>query len=112
MSKLPELKATPIGTIVNASTGKQIAVLTKGGRSEKELTAYARRFVACCNCHDALVAVCEMAYKEGYESGYADGIEADESCVPETTIFKNDFAKAWNESEAKAALEKVKVKNE
>ena len=47
------------------------------------------------------------AYKEGYIDGYRDGIEADESCVEETTIFKNDFKKAWNKSDTKAAIAKA-----
>lgn len=52
----------------------------------------------------ALLAAIAKAYKEGYGNGYETGIERDESCVEETTIFKNDFAKAWNGSETKAAI--------
>lgn len=59
MSEFPELRATPINTIVNAKTGKQIATLTKGGRSEKELTTLARSLVRRCNCHDDLLGACE-----------------------------------------------------
>ena len=48
-------KATQINSIVNAKAGKQIAVVVKGGRSMKELTANAQRIVHCVNSHDELV---------------------------------------------------------
>ncbi len=54
-----ELKVTPIKTIAFAATGKQFAVLTKGGLSEKELQDRAIRFVKCWNSHDDLLAACE-----------------------------------------------------
>ena len=54
-----ELAATQIGTLVNAKTRKQIALLTKGGRSEKEMTDLANRFVLCWNSHDDLLDACE-----------------------------------------------------
>ena len=50
-----KLKATPINTLANAKTGKQIAVITKGGRPEKEITAITRRLAFCWNCHDDLL---------------------------------------------------------
>ena len=57
---------------------------------------------------DSLMVACKAAYKEGYVDGYADGIKADESCVPETTyFFKNDFKKAWDKSDTRAALNEV-----
>ena len=61
------------------------------------------------NSQPDLLEACKKAYKEGYADGYRDGIEADESCVEETTIFKNDFTKAWKRSEAKAAIAKGSI---
>jgi len=58
-----------------------------------------------------IAAAIEQAYKEGFTTGYADGINADESCVPETTYFKNDFAKAWEKSDTKAAIAKAQPSN-
>ena len=54
-----ELKVTPIKTIAFVITGKQFAVLTKGGLSEKELQDRAIRFVKCWNSHDDLLAALE-----------------------------------------------------
>lgn len=64
--------------------------------------------------HDDLLTAIEEAYKEGFTTGYETGIEPnrDESCVKETTIFKNDFAKAWENSETKAAIAKAKEKQD
>jgi hypothetical protein len=51
-----------------------------------------------CEIHEGLIMDAGLI-KKTYEEGYADGINADESCA-ETTYFKNDLARAWNKSEA------------
>lgn len=93
MSELPELDIYDEGAGGFSVAPKGVALLTREQAGELKHRS---------DCHDELVAAPEAAYKEGYEAGYADGIEADESCVPETTIFKNDFAKAWRKSDTKA----------
>lgn len=55
-----------------------------------------------------LLEACKQAHKEGYESGYTDGVETD-GCVESNIIDQNDYAKAWNISAAKkVAIAKAK----
>ncbi len=48
-----EWKTTPINTVVNTKTGKQIATVTKGGKSLKEQQAIARLIAAAPDSHEA-----------------------------------------------------------
>ena len=60
---------------------------------------------------DELLKVCKKAHKEGYEDGYADGVETD-GCVENNIIDQDDYAKAWNMSEAKADIAKAEKAGE
>ena len=89
-----KLKVTPIKTIAFAITGKQFAVLTKGGLSEKELQDRAERLVKCWNSHDALLASDEerKAYavtirKIWAALGITDYQEADGKSIDELVLL-------------------------
>jgi len=53
---------------------------------------------------DDLLTAIKKAHKEGYVDGYADGVATD-GCVENNIIDQDDWAKAWNQSEAIANCE-------
>ena len=96
MSELPELAIYNEGSGGFSVLPKAVAKLTRGQAKEIKHRV---------DCHDGLVALVKKAHKEGYVDGYGDGVDTD-GCGQNSIIDQGEWARCWNESDAKAALAK------
>ncbi len=85
-----DLKVTPIKTIAFTVTGKQFAVLTKGGLSEKELQDRAIHFVKCWNSHDDLLAAVNAGLAPNVIQEY-ERWAATMMAKPNLAVYHNQF---------------------
>ena len=95
-----ELRATPIHTLANAKNGKQIARITKGGRSEKEMMLLTKRLANCWNSHDAMLTVLNQMdeYLDGKTMKLRKG-QLPINTISSRSIFHNDMKQAIAQAE-------------